>query len=874
MELPTGLLTLVFTDIQDSSDLSERYRAAFEPLRAAHFRILRETSDRWKGLEVSTAGDALFLVFANASDAVQWAVDAQRMLAEYDWPLLSSPEYRGGQPVKVEVRIRIGMHTGEPFLSLDTARPDYFGPTVNRAARVSSAAHGGQILISNATYSLIQFDIPSSISFLDCGQHRLKGVGEDNLWQVQAPSLLSSFPPLKTLDPQRHNLPILSTTFLGRDEDMLNWLEKLREPATRLLSLTGFGGMGKTRSALQLAEFSLDDYKDGVWWVEVEEARTGDEMIQKVAGALNLPPQQDISFREQVGRHLRDRSLLLVIDNAEQIPDAGRVISALMSESPKVKFLVTSRRALEIKTERVIELSPLPLSEAMLLFVGRVRDRQTEFELTSDNTPDVAELCRRLDGVPLALELAASRIAMMSPRQMLQRLNERFKLLQTRAPDMPERQRALRAAIDWSYDILTEDDKSLFAQVSVFARGFTLDDAEAVCEVFDVLEGIAELRRHSLLRSETESETQQTRFVMLNSLREYAQEKLVATGDAVSTHLRHARYFLEYARQRLDQLRTPTEAEALRDLEINADNLRAGMDAAYKAGETVLFAYIGLMRGRALSRRGFSHDAEQPIQVALDALSTSDGQKQNLYAELLWERAVLASDQKDTEIAETNAKEALEQFSRSNDRVGQARTENLLGDIAGISRHYADARVYFKRGLDRLRSPLDETEIGNIYTTWAAMEVMDPEGDLEEAQRLLQKALPIRRKQGDVRGLAETLNNMGIVAYRQGDWKQAWDYYAESLEHKQTLGNTYGIASALFNLAEAANERTETTLSLRLLAASEFLMETVKSPVVKQVSDYFELVAQSADDIQQIEILRKEVSKLSVDSLIQWAMNG
>ena len=874
MELPTGLLTLVFTDIQDSSDLSERYRADFEPLRAAHFRILRETAQQWNGLEVSTAGDALFLVFTNAADAVQWAVETQRLLADYDWPILTAPDVAGGKPTPVEIRIRIGMHTGEPFLSLDSARPDYFGPTVNRAARVSSAAHGGQILVSNSTYSLVQFDIPSSITFLDCGLHRLKGVGEDNIWQVQAPHLLSAFPPLKTLDPQRHNLPALSTTFLGHEKDIVDWLEKLREPATRLLTLTGFGGMGKTRTALQLAELSLDDYRDGVWWVPAEETRTGDEMIQRISSAMSLPPQPDISFREQLGRHLRDKNLMLVIDNAEQIPDAGKVLSALMTQSPKVKFLVTSRRALEIKAERVIELSPLPLSEAMILFVGRVRDRQPAFELTPDNTSDVAELCQRLDGIPLALELAASRIAMMAPRQMLQRLSERFKLLQTRAPDLPERQRALRAAIDWSYDILTEDDKQLFAQLSVFAGGFTLDDAEAVCEEFDVLEGVAELRRHSLLRSEIEPETQQTRFMMLNSLREYAQERLAATEDPTRAHLRHAKYFLEYAGVRLEQLRTPIEAEALHGLRMNADNLRAAMETAEREGETELFARLGLLRSRALWRRSFSVEATEPVQAALKAIQPIRETNLSLYGEILWQRAALYRDQQEAALAEKLTNEALEIFTQSDDSVWLARTEASLGIIARDSKQYDLARTIFEQARNRLRSPKDDTDIANIYTNWGSMEAMDPVGSVEKAEQLLKEAMLSRRRQGDRRGLAETFNDMGIVAYRQANWKLAWSYYAEALEYEKSLGNTSGIASTLFNLAEVSKECGETDRAMRLLAASEFLMETLKSPVGRQVSEYFESVAQSSDRTAQLESLRRAASAKQCEPLIQWALNA
>ncbi len=880
MELPTGILTLVFTDIQDSSEYSERYRAAFEPLRAAHFRLLRETLPHWNGQEVSTAGDALFLVFVNAAEAVQWAVEAQRRLAAYDWPVLSAPEGAGDPPAKVEVRVRIGMHTGEPFLSLDAARPDYFGPAVNRAARVSSAAHGGQILLSSATYALVQFDLPAEIAFHDCGLHRLKGVGEDQLWQLQAPDLLQEFPPLKTLDPERHNLPVPPTPYLGREHDIRAWLEKLRQPATRLLTLTGFGGLGKTRSALYLAELSLEDYKDGVWWVEAEEARTGDEMLQRIAGALHLPPQSQMPAREQVSRFLRERNLLLVLDNTEQVADAGRFVKELLTQAPKVKFMVTSRCALEIQAERVVEVCPLPLAEAIPLFVNRIRDRQPAFELSEENRDDVAELCRRLDGVPLALELAASRIAMMSPRQMLARLNERFKLLQTRAPDLPERQRALRATIDWSYDLLTDEDKQLFAQTSVFAGGFALEDAEAVCEAFDVLEGIAELRHHSLLQSETETGAQQTRFVMLNLLREYAQERLAMTGEGGAIRLRHARYFLEYARQRLAQMRTPTEANALRELKINADNLRAAMEGAQTENDLELFAELALMRGRALWRRGFSNDAIQPIEAAIEALQTGSLPTATLLPQLLWERAGLYLDHLETTPAKTLAKQALEAFVRANDRVGAARAKALLGSIARESREYAEARAYFASALDLLHSPQEDTEIGNIYNTFGVLERRDPQGNGEEAQKHLQAAMQIRRRQGDRRGLAETLNNLGVLAYEQQNWPQAWDNYAEALKHEQEIGNMQGIARTLFNLAEVAEERAETERALRLAAGAETLMERVKSPIARVATEKFNAIAASIDasitpslsKVEDLNALRRAASDHTLETLIPWAM--
>lgn len=865
MALPTGTITMVFTDIQDSSDLSELYRAAFEPLRSIHFKLLRDTMTRWNGQEVSTAGDALFLVFEHALDAVQWAIDAQRALARHDWPVLTSVH---GEAARAEIRIRIGMHTGEPFLVMDAGRADYFGPAVNRAARVSSAAHGGQTLISRATYVLVEDGLPPEITARTCGIHRLKGVGEEELWQIQTPDLLQEFPPLKTLDARRHNLPVPATPYLGRDEELRAWLDRLRKPSIRVLTLTGFGGMGKTRSALQLAELSLDDYKDGVIWVEAEEARTGDELIQRIAAALRLPPPP---FREQVIRFLQDRELLLILDNIEQVADAGRVVTGLLSQAPHIKLLVTSRRPLEIQAERVIELSPLKPSEAVQLFAGRVRDRQPSFELTPENAADVAELCARLDGVPLALELAASRITMLAPRQMLQRLNERFKLLQTRAPDLPERQRALRAAIDWSYDLLTDDDKSLFAQLSVFAGGFALEDAEAVCDSFDILEGVAELRRQSLLRSEIDAETQQTRFLMLNSLREYAQERLSATPDAAATRLRHANYFLDYARGRIEQMRTPGEAEAQRELTIYADNLRAAMDYAEADGTNALFAELGLVRGQTLGRRGYSMDALQSVEAALRALKPHRDAHAALYAKLVEENAGLLSDRQDWERARSLAEEALELYTGLHDESGRTRLESQLGTIAYGVQDFASARVHLERALAGAESGSNATLLGMVFNNLGLTMESNPAGDPERADAYYHQALELRRRQGDARGQAETLNNLGMAAYRRGDWPQAQRFYSEALDQEQALGNVLGSARLLFNLAEVAQEQADSTRALRLAAASEYLMDLIKSPLIEHPSQLIADLAATPEAAEQAAALRQAVTGQPVEALIPWA---
>lgn len=869
MDLPTGTVTLVFTDIQDSSEHSERYRASFEPLRAAHFRLLREAVSRWNGREVSTAGDALFVAFVKPQDAVQWAIDVQRTLARHDWPMLTLAQSPDAEPERVEIRIRIGMHTGEPYLTHNGDHQDYFGPVVNRAARVSSAAYGGQVIISDTTHSLVASDLPEEITFRDCGIHRLKGVGEDRLWQLEAPDLLRDFPALKTLDPLRHNLPISATPYLGREEMIESWLERLRDPKTHVLTLTGFAGMGKTRSALHLAELSLDEFADGVWWVDASEARTGEEMMRQIADALRLPLLPTVHVRDQVTKYFRERTALLILDNLEQVADAGKAVKELLLNAPGVKFLVTSRRTLEIQAERVVDMAPLSSPESMRLFVNRVRDRQPSFEITEENAADIAELCKKLDGIPLAIELAASRAAMMAPRQMLLRLTERFKLLQTRSADIPERQRTLRTAIDWSYDLLSDEDKSLFAQVSVFAGGFTLEDAEAVCEAFDVLEGIAELRRQSLLRTDVDAERQETRFAQLASLREYGLEKLNAGSEGEAVRLRHARYFLGLARDLLAKVRTSHEADALRILDLNSDNLRAGMEYALEANDIELYAGLGLALGTSRSRRGFSAEALLHIEGAIAKIRPLGDRSPALLAELLAEWSWVALELQSDDIVAA-AQEAMQLFAAANQLVGQGKMEALLGFVANQNCDYAAARAHYARALELVSASKDGVEQANIYSMYGVMEFTDPNGSLEEAASLLQKALRIRTAFSDVRGQSETLTNLGALAFQQREWNRAWECYLEALHRDQQIEDGFGVARSLYNLAEVAEVLGDQEKGLRLAAASERLMDRVKSSWLDEAEALLKRVA--GQDNRLVEAIRREARALTPEALVSWAL--
>ena len=873
MNVSTGTLTLVFTDIEDSAAASERFRAAFEPTRAMHFSQLRASLEHWHGREIKSAGDSLFLVFDSASAAVQWAIQAQHALFSFAWP----------EPVGA-VRVRMGLHTGEPFLSPDPQTVDYFGPAVNRAARVMGAAHGGQILISDTTRSLIQAQLPAEIHLLDMGVHRLKGVGEERLWQAHSAGLPDRFPPLLTLNPTRHNLPVPSTPYIGREREVLAWYALLTgeplipdvpsspAPAVRLLTLTAFGGMGKTRTALHLAELCVGRYAHGVCWVELEGAKDREELLLRVCQALRLDLSAGRSLQDQALTFLRERHLLMVLDNAEGIQDVVPLVRDLLQAAPALHFLVTSRRALELRGETVVEVRPLPDREAQRLFVERARASRDDFELTEENAADVAELCLRLEGVPLAVELAAARIAGLTPRQMLPRLNERFKLLQSRAPDLPPRQRALRAAIDWSYDMLQQDERDIFAQLGVFAGGFTMEDAEAVCEGFDVFESVLELRRHSFFRVETDTVAQQDRFVMLDSLREYALERLRDLTEGEAVHRRHAAHFLRFAREQTAQFRHPQEAVALRSLARNEENMRAALEWSSRSGQVAERAELALRLGLSLQRRGYRAQAIVPVQEGLDSLAPERARHANLHLELLCERAGLALEMGETDVAARMAAEARVQAEQTRDARRAGQSENLLGRAAMDNRDAASARTHFQAAIQMAQATGDTLLQGIAYNNMGLVECRDATGDRLLAEQYLRDALEIRRTQRDGRGVAESLCNLGVLAFERQEWDAAQAFYGEALDLERQLDHLFGIAALLSNLGEVAMEREEGVRACRLFAASERLMREIGSPLAENVAAYLEQAA--ARFVLPWDAYRREACGLGLADLPNWALKA
>jgi predicted ATPase/class 3 adenylate cyclase len=548
--------TFVFTDVEGSTRLWERAPDAMRTALERHDAILHAAIGDAGGDVVKTTGDGLMAVFGTPASALAAAVGAQRAFHHEAWP------------DACEIRVRMGVHTGEAAARAG----DYFGPAVNRAARVMAAGHGGQVLLSGATAVLVQGALPARTSLRDLGEHRLKDLERpERLYQLVHPDLGAEFPPLATLDRRPNNLPTQASAFVGRDAELQAIRDRLDDERVRLLTLTGPGGTGKTRLALRAAADQIDRFTDGVFFVDLSPARDADAVVALVARAVGLEDQSGHSPLDELRRILRSQELLLVLDNFEQVMAAASVMVELLNDCPTLKLLVTSREALNVRGEHLFSVPPLSLPsdprsasaaevsqfEAIQLFVERARAVKADFHLTDDNVAAVLEICRRLDGLPLAIELATARITLFSPEALRERLSSRLRGLGGGARDLPARQQTLRATIDWSYQLLEPGEQRLFELLSVFA-GAGLDAVEAVAGGLeavggtdvDVLDGLSSLVSKSLVR-QPDAQAAEPRFVMLETIREYAGERLAASPEAAAaTREAHATYFADLAADR------------------------------------------------------------------------------------------------------------------------------------------------------------------------------------------------------------------------------------------------------------------------------------------------------------------------------------
>jgi predicted ATPase/class 3 adenylate cyclase len=570
--LPSETLTFLFTDVEGSTRLWQQHPALMPDIIARHDRLLREAVEAHGGRVFRTVGDAVYAVFRSPADALSAALEGQRALLQEPWD--------GG----ISLRVRMGLHTGV----VGVRDGEFVGHTLNRVARLMASGHGGQILLSNATASLLLDALPPGTALLDLGEHRLKDLERpEHIYQVKAPDLPAGFPPLHSLDTLPGNLPVQSTSFVGREREVESVVSMLRNPDTRLLTLLGPGGTGKTRLALQVGAALQAEYQDGVFFVPLAPVRDTFQVAPAIASALGIPGPADTSLDERLAEHLRTRAMLLILDNFEQVLDAAQLVALLLSASSQLRVIVTSRAVLHLSAEHQYAVPPLQLPDlahlpdidtlaridAVALFIQRARAIKPDFALTPATAAAVAAICARLDGLPLAIELAAARIKLFPPGALLARLNRSLTVLTGGARDLPARQQTLRGAIDWSYSLLSADEQRLFARLSVFAGGCTFDATEQVCNPegqLDLLECLASLVDKSLVRQEGEEEP---RFSMLETIREYALERLAYRGERDTLQRRHADYFLALAGEVADD----TAQDGPARVKPEYDNLRVAL---------------------------------------------------------------------------------------------------------------------------------------------------------------------------------------------------------------------------------------------------------------------------------------------------------
>jgi predicted ATPase/class 3 adenylate cyclase len=751
MKLPSGTVTLLFTDIEGSTRLLQSLGERYAEALAEHRRLLRTAFVEHRGCEVDTQGDAFFYAFARARDAVAGAVAAQRALAAHAWP------------EELALRVRIGIHTGEPTAT----GQEYVGIDVHRAARVMSAGHGGQVLLTQSTRDLLPEELADAVSVRDLGEHRLKDLTQpQRLYQLLIPGLENAFPALKTLEGRVTNLPAQPTPLVGRERELEAVSALLVADDTHMVTLTGPGGTGKTRLALQVAADTVDEFPDGVYGVLLAPVTDPEVVPLELAHVLGVDEVPAQPIIEALKAGLAGRRTLILFDNFEHVGGAASLLADLLAACPRLKLLVTSREPLRIAAERQYPVPPLPESDAVMLFVERARAVRPDFELTDETAPLVAEICERLDGLPLAVELAAAWSKVLPPAALLRRLERRLELPASRSADVPARQSTLREAIAWSYDLLSDEERRLHARLSVFVGGCTVEAAERVADPdgelgIDVLEGIASLVDRSLLR-ESEDNEGEPRFAMLATIREYAREHLRERGEEDEVLRRHALDFARFADEADARVRTGNQLLWFSRLETDHDNLRAALDSSAANGDDE----TALRLGGALGWFWYAHGhALEGCARLTDLLARTENVPEELRARPMYALGVLLDQRGEPEQAAELVERSLAVFREHGEQERLARALNSLGTI--------------KRSL----------------------------GDPESARSLLEESIGLRRELGDEPGTAGALSNLGVLAFEQGDLDAAEARFTETLALDRAHGNEWGAAVTQDNLAAVALER-------------------------------------------------------------------
>ena len=817
---PVTTPTFLFTDIEGSTRLWESAPAAMSRALQRHDDLMRTAIAQHGGRVFKTGGDAFCAVFPSAAEALAAAIAGQAALQTERW-----------DPTLI-IRVRMGIHTEQA----EARGGDFFGPALNRVARLLSTAHGEQIVLSRAARTAVD-PLPEGVALQDLGEYALKDLAEpERIFQVNAPGLRTIFPPLRTPERLLRNVPVPATPLLGREEAIREVRSHLdlvlpgevrssTEAPGRLVTLTGPGGTGKTRMGLHLARELGIELDDGAVFVPLAAVTDPSLAPAAIASALDIALSGGDSARQVVLDHLRDRRLLLVLDNVEQVMGVAGFVAEILAQCPRVLLLVTSRERLNIRGERELPLPPLALpgrvgstrdpreafpdlaavqqSPAVQLFLDRARQVKPELVLTEENAGAIAEICFRLDGLPLALELAAARARLLTPAAMLERLDRRLDLLSKGARDLPDRQRTMRNTIAWSYDLLSPEEQQVFAGLGVFAGGVSLEDAETVllgeCDIdadIDVFESLADKSLLRIVGDDT------PRLMMFETIRDFAQEMLASTPLNRELRERHACHYLELAEEAEPHLGGRAQSAWLRRLDIEQANLRAAI-AWLRTGDHPQDA---LRLGAALWRfwwlRGDTRQDRVLLESLLAEVPCADS---HLRAQALNGAGVLADSAGDWEGAARLHTESLRLFRELGDLHGVAWTLNNLGVVELNRGHLEAAQALLEENLAVAEQAGAEASIATALNDLG--QIAHYQEDHDRAIDLLTRGLERFRALGDDTHMARALNNLGTITGERGDLEEACALLAESLALHRAVGDRQGIASTLNNLAQFTGQR-------------------------------------------------------------------
>ena len=922
VSLPSGTVTFLFTDIEGSTRLAQEFPEAMPTLLARHNELIRKAVEAHNGFVFRVVGDSVSVAFHTASEALRAALAAQNLLQHESW-------------MPAPIKVRMGIHTGNAQLEVHSNESSYSGySTLALTQRIMSAGHGGQVLISQSVFDLTVETLPENVQIIDMGERQLKDVMHlEHLYQLVSPDLQSDFPPLKTLETLKHNLPQQLTSFIGREREM----EEARKllPQTRLLTFIGPGGTGKTRLSLQAAMEQLVNFKNGVWLVELAPIADPAYIISTIASIFKLREAPGVSLSDTLVDYMRGKQLLLIIDNCEHLVEAcANLTDHLLHSCPNLKIIASSREALGIDGETIYRVPSLSLPqdfritkgqgdfrslmdyEAIRLFIERATKAEPRFQLTGHNAFSVAQICSRLDGIPLAIELAAARVKLFTPEQIAERLDDRFKLLTGGSRTALPRQQTLRALIDWSYQFLNEMEQRSLRRLAVFSGGWTFEAAESVLSESEAMDGLSGLVNKSLVNVEEQDGLSRYRF--LETIRQYAMDKLLEAGEAVEARNCHLNYFLEFAKRAQEKFGTEQRPRWVNQLEMEHDNLRSALNWALESDPESALQMVCSLAGFWLSRSYMTEGCNwcQAAISRVEALSAAGPNLDRMRAQAYSALAMLSINHGEHHAGQIAARKGVALARRLDDHLQLARALHFLGmsftflgdvtlafdslheseaicrkfgyndDLASVlqSLAYATLEIHGPQAAEQLQSYLEESlslsqgsadPEAAVRTEGILARLAFYHGDLAEARKHADLMLDLHKEMGDQLSVTGHQSGMAHVARQIGNFKEALALYRDTIREWQDIGHRGAVAHQLECFAFIAKAQEQPERAARLFGAAEQLREVSTSPMTPQERlEYEREVADllSGMDEKIFASLWAEGRSMSLEQAIEFAL--